>query len=86
MRSSPEVSLFFLLSSFSIILSTTHTPKSIMADTALAFPVNTTNTAQDAAVLEKATIESLRNVQHKDCNGNLISKYKYSRGLHVYIC
>ncbi|CAD0021867.1 unnamed protein product [Aureobasidium pullulans] len=40
----------------------------------LAFPVTPADPNKDAAVMEKATMESLRNVQHKDSNGNVISK------------
>ena len=45
-----------------------------MADIAVSFPVTPADPNQDAAVMEKATMESLRNVQHKDSNGNVISK------------
>lgn len=45
-----------------------------MAATAVSFPVTPTDPNKDAAVMEKATLESLRNVQHKDSNGNVISK------------
>lgn len=44
-----------------------------MADIAVSFPVTPANPNKDAAVMEKATMESLRNVQHKDSNGNVIS-------------
>ncbi|THV94877.1 hypothetical protein D6D27_03553 [Aureobasidium pullulans] len=38
------------------------------------FPVTPANPNKDAAVMEKATMESLRNVQHKDSNGNVITE------------
>ena len=46
-----------------------------MAATAVDLPVTPADlNKKDAAVMEKATLESLRNTQHKDCNGNIISK------------
>ncbi|KAI5196215.1 hypothetical protein AUEXF2481DRAFT_301130 [Aureobasidium subglaciale EXF-2481] len=46
----------------------------IMAAIAVSFPVTPADPNQDAAVMEKATMESLRNVQHKDSNGNVIAE------------
>jgi len=37
---------------------------------------DTVLTIKDAALFEKATIESLRSVQHRDRDGNVISKSK----------
>jgi hypothetical protein len=44
-----------------------------MADLAVSIPVTAADPNKDAAVLEKSTLESLRHVQHKDSNGNVIS-------------
>jgi hypothetical protein len=44
-----------------------------MADLAVSIPVTPADPNKDAAVLEKSTLESLRHVQHKDSNGNVIS-------------
>lgn len=46
-----------------------------MADVAVSFPVTPADPNQDRAMMEASTLESLRQVQHKDSNGNVISKF-----------
>lgn len=57
--------------------------KSLKAATIKINPKSDFASAPDAAVLEKATIESLRNVQHKDADGNIISEFATMNALHV---
>lgn len=45
-----------------------------MADIAVGIPVTPADPNQDRAMMEASTLESLRQVQHKDSNGNVISK------------
>lgn len=45
-----------------------------MADVAVSFPVTPADPNQDRAMMEASTLESLRQVEHKDSNGNVISK------------
>ena len=57
--------------------------KSLTAGVVKSRPKTDFATIQDAAVFEKATIESLRAVQHKDRDGNLIGK---SRRVDAVLC